>query len=58
MGQIAGFGDQTTTRGRIAKASSTMSDDGKTLSLSGDRATCGICKGGVVSHIGDCRKDD
>jgi uncharacterized Zn-binding protein involved in type VI secretion len=38
-------GDRTTTRGFVMAFSSTMHDDGKKIALSGDKATCGSCKG-------------
>ena len=38
-------GDPTTTRGFVMAFSSTMRDDGKQIALSGDKATCGNCKG-------------
>lgn len=42
---IARFGDSTTTGGKIIHASSGMYDDNKLIALSGDKATCGKCKG-------------
>lgn len=38
-------GDPTTTGGFVLAYSSTIHDDGKRIALSGDEATCGICKG-------------
>lgn len=38
-------GDRTTTRGFVMAFSSTIHDDGKKIALSGDKATCGNCKG-------------
>lgn len=38
-------GDVTSTRGFVMAFSSTMHDDGKKIALSGDKATCGNCKG-------------
>jgi uncharacterized Zn-binding protein involved in type VI secretion len=38
-------GDPTTTRGFVIAHSSTIFDDGTHVALSGDEATCGICKG-------------
>ncbi|MEX3900000.1 PAAR domain-containing protein [Paraburkholderia sp. BR10954] len=38
-------GDPTTTRGFVIAYSSSISDHGKTVALSGDEATCGNCKG-------------
>lgn len=37
--------DRTTTGGQVVSASSTSSDMGKLWVLSGDLATCGVCKG-------------
>ena len=37
-------GDPTTTGGFVLAYSSTLHDDGKKIALSGDEATCGICK--------------
>lgn len=38
-------GDPTTTGGFVTAFSSTIHDDGKKVALTGDEATCGICKG-------------
>ncbi|WP_409259141.1 PAAR domain-containing protein [Paraburkholderia sp. WSM4177] len=38
-------GDSTTTRGFVMAFSSSISDNGKKIALSGDEATCGNCKG-------------
>ncbi|WP_125482898.1 PAAR domain-containing protein [Caballeronia choica] len=38
-------GDPTTTGGFVLAYSSTLHDDGRKIALSGDEATCGICKG-------------
>jgi hypothetical protein len=38
-------GDPTTTRGVVLAYSSTIYDNGKRVALSGDKATCGNCKG-------------
>ena len=41
----ARHGDPTTTGGFVMAYSSTISDKGKTVALSGDEATCGNCNG-------------
>jgi uncharacterized Zn-binding protein involved in type VI secretion len=45
MKQIVGYGDATTTGGRVVSATSTTLENSKRMSLSGDMATCGNCKG-------------
>jgi len=45
MKQTVGYGDATTTGGRVVSATSTTLENSKRMSLSGDMATCGNCKG-------------
>jgi uncharacterized Zn-binding protein involved in type VI secretion len=42
---IVCHGDPTTTRGKVVAFSATIHDNGRTVALLGDQATCGNCKG-------------
>jgi uncharacterized Zn-binding protein involved in type VI secretion len=42
---IARHGDETTTRGKVVALTATIYDDGRTIALHGDQATCGNCRG-------------
>lgn len=42
---IVRHGDPTTTRGKVVAFTATIQDNGRTIALSGDQATCGNCKG-------------
>lgn len=42
---IVRFGDPITTGGKVHAFHDDMTDDGKTIALSGERATCGNCEG-------------
>jgi uncharacterized Zn-binding protein involved in type VI secretion len=43
---IAKFGDPTTTGGRVLAVSNSTTNHGVSIAWHGDKATCGVCKGG------------
>ncbi|CAE6854246.1 hypothetical protein R75461_07626 [Paraburkholderia nemoris] len=50
MKQTVGYGDATTTGGRVIGASSTTFEKSKRMSMGGDLATCGNCQGTFPIH--------
>lgn len=53
-------GDSTTTGGRVLAFDSSMFEDGRRIALSGENATCGVCKGAfsILGSGTDCTDND